>query len=183
MIKKRTNIQRLVQTALMAVLIAVCSWLAVPAAIPFTMQTFGVWFAFLFLGAGRGTVAVFLYLLMGLLGLPVYAGGTAGVGVLLGSHGGYMIGWLLAGFVMWLFEKSFGDKRWSQITSMAVSLFVCYAVGTVWFMVVYARETGPVGLWAALLMCVIPFVLPDFVKLALALWLSRKLKKVRHLDT
>ena len=59
--------------------------------------------------------------------------------------------------------------------AMALGLAVCYAFGTAWFLTVYARTAGPVGLWAALGMCVFPFVVPDLVKLALALALSRRL--------
>ena len=58
---------------------------------------------------------------------------------------------------------------------MALGLIVCYAFGTAWFLTVYARTAGPIGLGAALGMCVFPFVVPDLVKLALALALSRRL--------
>ena len=64
--------------ALFAVLIAVCSWISIPTAIPFTMQTFGVFFALNFLGGKKGTLCVCIYLLLGLIGIPVYANGTAG---------------------------------------------------------------------------------------------------------
>ena len=180
---KRMQTKYVAQIALMAVLMVVCAWIAVPAPVPFTLQAFGVWFAFLFLGAKRGSVAVIVYLLLGFLGLPVFAGGMSGVGALLGTHGGYMIGWLLGGLVMWLFEAVFGDRLWAKVTAMLAGLLACYTAGTAWFVMVYTRETGHIGLWSALLLCVIPFVLPDLVKLVLALWLSRKLKKVRRLDT
>ena len=174
---KRTNVKQMILTALMAVLLVVCSWLSVPWAIPFTMQTFGVWFAFLFLGAGRGTAAVLLYLVLGLVGLPVYAGGAAGAGVLFGPHGGYMLGWLAAGLVMWLFEKVFGDRKWSQISAMLTGLLLCYAAGTTYFVVTYAHGAESMGIGAALMTCVVPFVLPDLLKLALAYWLNGRLRR------
>lgn len=62
--------------ALFAVLIAVCSWVSIPSVIPFTMQTFGVFFALNFLGGKKGTLCVMIYLLMGVIGIPVYANGT-----------------------------------------------------------------------------------------------------------
>ena len=67
--------------ALMAVLISVCSWLSVPAAIPFTMQTYAVFTALLLLGGRRGSIAVAVYIALGAVGLPVFsgfAGGAAG---------------------------------------------------------------------------------------------------------
>ncbi len=60
---------------------------------------------------------------------------------------------------------------------MILGLLVCYAFGTVWFMAVYARASGPIGLGTALGWCVIPFIIPDAVKLALALALTKRLKK------
>lgn len=168
----------LVFTALAAVLMAVCSWIAIPTVIPFTLQTFAVYFALNFLGSRKGTASVCIYLLLGLAGLPVYANGTAGIGILLGANGGYMMGWVLSGPVMGLLEKLLGTKRWAQAVSMLAGLLVCYAAGTAWYMTVYARTTGTIGLWGALGLCVVPFILPDLGKLGLALWLSRRLKKI-----
>lgn len=164
--------------ALFAVLMAVCSWISIPTAIPFTMQTFAVYLALNFLGGKKGTASVCIYLLLGLIGLPVFANGMAGMGVIMGTTGGYMIGWIFSGLVMWLLEKLLGRKLWAQAASMLVGLVVCYIAGTAWFMVVYAQNTGPVGLWTALLWCVIPFIIPDLAKLGLALWLSQRLKKI-----
>lgn len=164
--------------ALFAVLMVICSWISIPTAIPFTMQTFAVYLTLNVLGGKKGTVAVCIYLLLGLIGLPVYANFTSGIGMLMGMTGGYMIGWVFSGLVMWALEKPLGRKLWAQAVSMAAGLLVCYVTGTAWFMVVYAQNTGSIGLGAALLWCVVPFVIPDMVKLGLALWLSQRLEKV-----
>ena len=164
--------------SLFAVLIALCSWISIPSIVPFTMQTFAVYLTLNFLGGKKGTVSVCIYLLLGLIGLPVYANFTSGIGMLMGTTGGYMIGWIFSGLVMWLIEKLIGRKLWAQAVSMLVGLVVCYIAGTTWFMIVYAQNTGPVGLWTALLWCVIPFIIPDLVKLSLALWLSQRLEKI-----
>ena len=91
-----------------------------------------------------------------------------------------MIGWIFSGLTMWLLEKLLGKKLWAQAVSMLVGLLVCYALGTAWFMVVYARTAGAVGLWAALGWCVVPFIIPDLVKLGLALWMSQRLRKIKR---
>ena len=78
---------------------------------------------------------------------------------------------------MWGIEKVLGKKPVVQIISMVIGLLVCYALGTIWFMVVYARTTGAVGLGTVLSWCVIPFIVPDLVKIALAFVLSRKVRK------
>lgn len=164
--------------ALFAVLIAVCSWISIPTAIPFTMQTFGVFLALNFLGGKKGTLCVFVYLLMGLIGIPVYANGTAGIGMILGTTGGYMIGWLFSGIVMWVLQNVIGKKLWAQAVSLLAGLFICYAIGTAWFMVVYAKTAGAVGLWTALVWCVFPFLIPDLAKLGLVLWFTKRLQKI-----
>ena len=154
----------LVYIAVFAVLMAVCSWISVPTAVPFTLQTFAVFMAVGVLGGRRGTMAVALYIILGAVGVPVFAGMTGGIGILTGTTGGYIVGFLFSALVMWAMEKIPGKKSVIQILSMAAGLIVCYAFGTVWFMAVLG--------W-----CVIPFIIPDIIKILLAYGLSRKLKK------
>ena len=168
----------IVYISLFAVLMVVCSYISIPTAIPFTMQTFAVYFAFNFLGAKKGTLSVCVYLLLGALGLPVFANGTSGIGMIMGITGGYMIGWIFSGLAMWIVEKLLCKKLWAQAVSMFIGLIVCYIIGTLWYMVVYAHYSGAIGLWTALTWCVFPFVIPDILKLGLALWLSQRLRKI-----
>ena len=176
--KSKFTTRDTVYIALFAVLMTVCSYISIPMTIPFTMQTFAVYFALNFLGPKKGTLSICVYLLLGILGIPVFSSGTAGIGVVIGVTGGYMIGWLFSGLSMWITEKILGNKLWAQAVSMLIGLLVCYIAGTAWFMVVYARTSGAVGLWTVLTWCVFPFIIPDIAKLGLALWLSRRLKKV-----
>ena len=166
--------------ALFAVLMAVCSWISIPAVVPFTLQTFGVFVAVSVLGGKRGTLAVVLYLLMGIVGLPVFAGFSGGLGVLLGSTGGYIIGFVFTALVMWLIERLLGTKTWVLALSMLLGLVVCYAFGTLWFVKVYGDTKGPISVLAALSKCVFPFIVPDIAKLALALWAGKRLEKYRQ---
>ena len=69
----------------------------------------------------------------------------------------------------------FGRKFWVLMVSMVLGLIVCYAFGTAWYMAVYLKETGAVSLGAVLMGCVVPFIIPDLIKIALALALSRRL--------
>lgn len=161
--------------ALFAVLITVCAWISIPLAVPFTLQTFAVFAALLILGGRRGTCAVGVYLLLGAVGLPVFAGFRGGLGTLLGTTGGYIAGFLFCALLFWAVSARLGGKLWAQVLGCLAGLAACYAFGTAWFLTVYARTAGPIGLGAALGMCVFPFVVPDLVKLALALALSRRL--------
>ncbi|MGN8921583.1 biotin transporter BioY [Lachnospiraceae bacterium HCP28S3_F9] len=163
--------------AIFAVLMAICSWISIPMAVPFTLQTFGVFMAVGVLGGKRGSLAVLIYILLGAIGVPVFAEFSGGIGVILNTTGGYIVGFLFSALVMWGMEALLGRKPVIQIISMVVGLIVCYALGTAWFMVVYARNTGAVGLGTVLGWCVIPFIIPDLVKIALAFVLSRKIRK------
>ena len=96
MTQSRFSTRDMAYIALMAVLLAVCSWISVPAPVPFTLQTFGVFCALGLLGGRRGSTAVLLYILLGAVGLPVFSGFQGGLGKLLGPTGGYILGFLLS---------------------------------------------------------------------------------------
>ncbi len=175
--KSKITTKELVFTALMAVIIAVCSWISIPTTVPFTLQTFGVFMAVGLLGGKKGTISVLVYILLGAVGVPVFAGFSSGIGVLLGTTGGYIVGFLLSGLVYWAMTAAFGEKLPIMIIAMVIGLLVCYAFGTAWFMIVYAKNTAPIGLMTALGWCVFPFIIPDCIKIALAVVLTKQLKK------
>lgn len=162
--------------ALMAVLISVCSWLSVPAAIPFTMQTYAVFTALLLLGGRRGSIAVAVYIALGAVGLPVFSGFAGGIGKLMGPSGGYIFGFMLTALCYWLCERVLGKKLWVKTVSLVVGLALCYAFGTVWFVKVYSAAK-PISYASALGMCVFPFTVPDLVKMALAFLTEKVLRK------
>ena len=172
----------MVYCAMFAVLIAVCSWISIPATVPFTLQTFGIFVTVGILGGKRGSVSVLIYLLLGAVGIPVFAGFKGGIGALLGTTGGYIIGFLFSALIMWGMEVLLGKKLWVLAVSMVLGLLACYAFGTIWFMVVYARTSGAIGLMTALGWCVFPFILPEVIKIALALVLSKRLAKLIRID-
>ena len=173
----RSKTYDMVYIAVFAVVMAVCSWISIPEQVPFTLQTFGVFMAVGVLGGKRGTIAVLVYILLGAIGIPVFAGFSGGIGALFGMSGGYIIGFLFSAIVMWGLENLIGRKPVMQIISMIAGLIVCYGFGTVWFMIVYARTTGAVGLATVLGWCVIPFIIPDLIKIALAFVLSGRVRK------
>ena len=168
----------MVYIGIFTVLIAVCSWISIPAAVPFTLQTFGVFMAVEVLGGKRGTMAVLVYILMGAVGIPVFAGFQGGIGVIFNTTGGYIVGFLCSALIMWAAESLFGKKPLVRLLSMAAGLIACYVLGTIWFMVIYGRTTGAVGLMTVLGWCVIPFIIPDLVKIGLAYFISRKIRGV-----
>ena len=129
--------------------------------------------------SGRQTrhFGCFDYILLGAVGLPVFAGFSGGMGVILGTTGGYIAGFLFSALLMWGIETAFGRSKAVLAVSMAAGLLVCYAFGTIWFIAVYARNSGSVALSAVLAWCVIPFIIPDLIKIAAALLLTGRLRK------
>ena len=166
--------------ALFAVLMAVCAWITVPLPKPlvqFTLQTFAMFMALTTLGGRRGLYAMVVYLLLGAVGVPVFSGFRGGLGVLLDTTGGYIIGFAAAALVYWLLTAKLGEALPVKIVACVLGLAVCYAFGTAWFLVLYARTTGPIGVTTALSWCVLPYIVPDLLKLALAVVLSGRIKK------
>ena len=163
---------RLAYTGILAALMAVCSWISIPAAVPFTLQTFGVFLAIGLLGGKQGTAAVLVYILLAAVGFPVLAGFRGGPGAIFGVTGGYLLGFLLCGLCMWAAEHFFGKRPLVFYLSGILGLLVCYLFGTLWYVFLYTGETS---FAAVLSVCVIPFILPDLLKLWLAAFVSRRL--------
>ncbi len=163
----------LARIALGAALITVCAWITVPFAVPFTMQLFAVYFTAILLGGKSGTIAVAVYLLLGAIGIPVFSGGKGGFSALIGPTGGYLFGMLLIGGAYWLSTRLFGRKLPVEILSLVLGTLLCYLLGTALF----AAQSAQHGFFAALSLCVLPFLLPDACKLAMALVLGRRLRK------
>lgn len=160
-----------------AAIIAACSWISIPTAIPFTLQTFGVFAALAMLGGKRGFFAILTYLLAGAVGLPVFAGWKGGLTVFVGNTGGYLIGFLLLGAVYWLITACVNEKPFTKVLALVIGLLLCYAFGTAWFFYLSAKTGEAVSFLNVLGWCVFPFLLPDAIKLALAMVLSAKLSK------
>ena len=173
--KTSKNIKQIIYIALMTVVIVLCSWINVPTAImvPFTMQTFGIFCALLLLGGKCGTMSVLLYILLGAVGLPVFSGFNSGIGALLGPTGGYILGFLLCAIIYRIFERRIKD-----LPLLVIGNLVCYLFGTLWFVYVYSSGGKSISFGAALMLCVVPYIVPDAIKLLLAVVVSRRVKKL-----
>lgn len=161
-----------VLVGMFAAVMAVCAWITVPAAVPFTMQIFGVYAALLLLGGRRGNFAIIIYILLGIVGIPVFQGFTGGVGVIAGPTGGYILGFFIIGIVYWLATALFPHNKIAEMSAMITGLLLCYLFGTLWFALISSGDTSLSGV---LMMCVVPFILPDIIKIALAVALRKAL--------
>ena len=178
------TIREIAYVGIFAALIAICSWISIPTTwdIAFTLQTFAVCVVVGLLGLKLGTITVLIYILVGLVGLPVFSNFGGGVGVLMGPTGGYIVGFLFTALIYWLFEKLFGKGLVCRILAMALGLIACYAFGTVWFVEVYSKANSAISVATALGWCVFPFILPDAVKIFLALLITGRLAPVLRID-
>lgn len=157
-----------------AALLTICAWISVPfGAISFTMQTFGVFLTLGLLGGKWGSISILVYLLLGAVGAPVFSGFQGGFGVLLGATGGYLTGFLLSALLFWLITAILPGKK-GLLLAMVTGLLVCYLFGSLWYAYFYAQGTS---FGEVLTLCVLPYVIPDILKLFLAYFLTQKLKR------
>lgn len=165
-------------TALFAGLMILCSWIALPFPVPFTLQTFALFAALLTLGGRLGVYSTAVYLLLGAVGFPVFSGFRSGPGVLFDVTGGYLWGMLAAALLFWALTTLLGDTPTVRAVACLLGLLLCYGLGTAWLMVLYT-ESASLRLSAALGAYVLPYVLPDLLKLYAAALLSRRLRPLR----
>ena len=170
--------KKLARCALFAALMCLCAWISLPLGQnPITLQTFALFLTLELLGGKYGSLVCLVYLLLGAVGLPVFSGFRGGFGTLLGATGGYLWGFLLCALLYWLITGLFGKSFPIRLTAHLSGLLLCYALGTFWFHEVYLQAGSALSFGFVILKCVVPFVLPDLLKLFLALALSKKLKR------
>ena len=173
--KRRLTAKDLSYIAMGVALIAVCSWISIPLPVPITLQTFAICLITAVLGLRLGLWAVVVYILLGAAGLPVFSGFRSGIGTLLGTTGGYIIGFVFTALLVGLGVKKFGRNPPLLALFMAIGILLCYTFGTAWFVLVYTRTSGAIGVLTALSLCVFPYLLPDAVKILLAVSLTGRL--------
>lgn len=168
----------MIYIAMFGILIGICSWIVIPGAVPFTLQTFAIFLTLSVLGGKMGTWSVLLYIFIGLTGIPVFSGFQGGIGVLLGPTGGYIIGFIFSALTMWLFEVLFGNKPLTLALSMVIAQLICYIFGTLWYLLIYSGNSSTLNISVVISLCVVPFIIPDIIKIIMALLLSKQLRRI-----
>ena len=156
-------------TAITAIFAQIC----IPFQIPFTLQTLAVFLAGAMLGWKRGTISVLVYIMLAAVGAPVLAGLKGGVDKVFGVTGGYILGFILTALIVGGITEFFGKSIPSLIISMTLGLMACYILGTVWYCIF-----AGVDFISALLLCVVPFLPADAAKIAVAVFLVKRLENV-----
>lgn len=161
---------------LFTAVLAVCAWISIPLGDSvITLQTFGIFLTLGLLGGKLGSLTVLVYLLLGAIGVPVFSAFRGGLGALLGTTGGYIFGFMLTSLLYWILT-SLRDSPATRLFAMVLGLLLCYACGSFWYLSRYL-SSGSATLSLVLLRCVIPYLIPDAIKLSLAWLLTGKLKR------
>ncbi len=177
------TIKKITVTAVMTALIcAISPWTIPVGPVPLSLASFGVYLAACVVDWKTGTISVFCYVIIGAIGLPVFSGGGGGFGKLAGPTGGYIIGYIFCALIIGVLVDIFGKRRiigkFIYPLSMIIGTVVLYAFGTVWYM----WQAPDISFGAALLICVVPFLIGDGIKIAIASVVCPQLRKtLKHI--
>ncbi|MCL7412350.1 MAG: biotin transporter BioY [ANME-2 cluster archaeon] len=169
-----TNTKPLIYAALFAALTAIGAFIKIPiplSPVPITLQVFFVLLAGLVLGARWGGTSMVVYVMLGIIGLPVFSGGSSGLGVLLGPTGGYLIGFVAGAFVTGLIYTGAGQKVHVTIGAMIAGLAVIYLLGVIQLSIV-----AHISIPQAVAVGMAPFLLGDAIKILAALIVADRIR-------
>ncbi len=166
---RKSRVLNLTLISLFVALLALCSYISIPVAhASITLQTFGIYMCIFCLGAKRGLSAIGAYILGGIVGLPLFSGFMGGMGVILGASGGYILGFLPSALFCVLLLRFFPKNPRGYFISAILSLPLCYITGTLWYCTVYLGSFSAESFFSALTICVLPYLVPDILKLLAA---------------
>ena len=165
--KNKFGVKRITQIALVTAIVCILGPISFPIAIsevPVSLGILGIFLAVIILGMVDGTISIILYILLGFVGLPVFAGFTSGVTKLAGPTGGYIVGYVFLALIAGFFLDHFRRKIPFAVIGMVLGTAVCYAFGTAWL----AHGLG-ITFFAALGVGVLPYIPFDLAKMIIAL--------------
>ena len=169
--KYNKQIRDLTDIAIISALLCVSALIYIPFAVPITLQTLVLFLSLFTVGGKKTTISTAVYILLGAIGLPVFSGFLGGIGRLFDVTGGYIFGMLAGALVYWLMERLPDTKVFTAIKSVSVILTI-YFLGTIWYSVVYIGG----GFGYVITVCVLPFVIPDAIKIYLAYLISKRIR-------
>ncbi len=155
-------------TALSAAIIAVLAQLSIPIPpVPITGQTLAIGLVVTILGTRYGTLSVLLYILLGAIGIPVFAGFSGGLSVIVGPTGGYIVGFIPTAIIMGLYLSKFGITYPHAVVANIIGMVITLAFGTTWL-----KFAGDLTWTAAFMGGVYPFIIVGIIKAVAAAWLG-----------
>ncbi len=173
--RQLTGLQSVCYCAIFAAIIAVLAQISIPlpGGVPLTLQTLGIMLAGIILGAKKGCISVIIYILLGAVGLPVFAGFKGGISSVFGPTGGFIVSFwtvsLCSGLGYFLGKRASSNLKSKALlyvltaAGILIGAALNYLVGVVWFTSITGNTVS-----AAITMCVLPFMLTDAIKVVLA---------------
>lgn len=170
--EKKIQTSTIAIIALMTAVTCILGPLSLPIGpVPISLTNLAIYFTVILLGWKKGTVSYCIYLLIGLVGVPVFSSFTAGPAKLFGPTGGYLIGFIPLAIISGWFIEKFPGKKVMYLLGMILGTAVCYALGTAWL----AYEAS-MTFQAALMAGVIPFIIGDLLKMVIAIIVAPLIK-------
>ena len=177
---KTFSVQKMAIIALMTAVLCILAPISIPvfiSPVPISLGVLAVYLTAYVLSPLDATISVIIFILLGTFGLPVFSGYSGGLSKLVGPTGGYIIGFLFTVYISSLFIHMKKGIIFDVI-GMITGLALCYILGTIWF----SYQQGK-GFIASLLLCVVPFLIGDAIKIIVAVILGTQLyKRLAHLD-
>ena len=171
--KPALSIRHMAMIAVITAVTCVLAPMSLPIGpVPISLTNLVIYFGLYVLGTKNGTISYLIYLLIGLVGIPVFSGFTGGPAKLFGPTGGYLIGFIPMALIAGFFIHKFHAKWYASLIGMILGTIVCYALGTAWL----AFQLG-LDLHQALMAGVIPFLPGDFIKMILAMLIGPVIRK------
>ncbi|WP_430536632.1 biotin transporter BioY [Listeria rocourtiae] len=170
---RNQKLKQLIINALFAVIIAILAQITIPIGpIPLTGQTFAVGLAATILGARNATISVAVYIVLGAIGVPVFAGMTAGLGIIFGPTGGFLIGFLFNAYITgYLIEKTNFNMLYAIFANI-IGTFVTLLFGVIWL-----KFSGDFSWTTAFTAGAIPFIIPGILKAVFAALVGISIRK------
>lgn len=176
--RRKNRIYSMILTGFFATLMCIGAWVHFPFAVPVTMQTFVAMCSLGLLGCRRTFYMLGIYIMLGSAGLPVFSGFTGGIGALAGPTAGFIWGFLLGVPVFYLTEKCMKDSSYKIYIGYIIYIIIHYIPGALWYTYFTAKTISISGVIAASSITVLPFVIPDAVKVFLSVFIVKRLKPV-----
>ncbi|WP_409069501.1 biotin transporter BioY [Clostridium sp. FAM 1755] len=172
---KKLEVRDMIYSALFATIIGVSSYITIPlpiSPVPITAQGLAVMLAGCVLTPVQAALSMVTFLFMGAIGIPVFSGGTAGIGVILGKTGGYLIGYLIGVIIISLLVRKNKSLVRMLIACFIGGIVVVHILGSAWL-----GQVTSIGIKKAFLLGSVPFIPGDLIKVIVAVLIGRKLEK------
>ena len=171
---KRFGIKDMATVSMCVAFLAVSSWITVPFVINFTLQTLAIFVVCSVFDIRISFCSILAYLIIGIFGLPVFSGFGSGFSALAGPTGGYLVGFLVIPIIMHFFLRGNRNNTLRKVIAMTLGLLCCYVIGALWYYMGF-NAGADISFFEIFVVCVFPFLIPDGIKIFLAVYISKRL--------